>query len=79
MNGRMQLVFGDNAAAALAGPRPEETTDRLGPVHAGPMIWSPESTVAAGQGRGRSSGTVHLGLSVRWSTSFAYGHWVQGG
>jgi len=49
----------------------------------GPMIWSAEPDAAAtgldrnpGLGARRTSGTLHVGLSVRWSTSFSYGHWV---
>jgi len=51
----------------------------------GPMLWTaePESALTdlqgnSGKGRGHASATLHVGLSVRWSTSFSYGHWVEG-
>jgi hypothetical protein len=57
--------------------------DRHAP--SGPMIWGAEPEKAqaglgakSGGGARRTSGTLHVGLSVRWSTSFSYGHWVQG-
>jgi hypothetical protein len=74
----MHFANGDRSGALPGG-----TAGAHAP--SGPMIWGaePNAGVASlhgnvGQGRRRASATLHVGLSVRWSTSFSYGHCSEG-